>query len=103
MFTNDGYRKARIATLIAFLINGFSVGTFVSRIPDFKRTLAISNSLLGTSLLFATAGVFIAIRPASKIAAKFGSGPVTKYSAMTLCLGYHYLFMAHSLRFTIYQ
>ena len=87
MFTNDGYRKARIATLIAFLINGFSVGTFVSRIPDFKRTLAISNSLLGTSLLFATAGVFIAIRPASKIAAKFGSGPVTKYSAMTLCLG----------------
>ena len=68
-------------------MNGFSVGTFVSRIPDFKRTLDISNSILGTSLLFATAGVFIAIKPASLIAAKFGSGPVTKYSAMTLAFG----------------
>lgn len=55
-------------------MNGFSVGTFVSRIPDFKRTLEISNSLLGSSLLFATAGVFIAIKPASLIAAKFEIG-----------------------------
>ena len=72
MFEDDGYRKARIATLIAFLLNGFSVGTFISRIPDFKNILNISNSLLGTSLFCASAGVLAALRPTSKLAAKYG-------------------------------
>ena len=87
MFEDDGYRKARIATLIAFLLNGFSVGTFISRIPDYKNILNISNSLLGTSLFCASAGVLTALRPASKLAAKYGSGPTTKYGAFTLILG----------------
>ena len=87
MFEDDGYRKARIATLIAFLLNGFSVGTFISRIPDFKNILNISNSLLGTSLFCASVGVLAALRPTSKLAAKYGSGLTTKYGAFTLILG----------------
>ena len=87
MFEDDGYRKARIAILIAFLLNGFSVGTFISRIPDFKNILNISNSLLGTSLFCASVGVLAALRPTSKLAAKYGSGPTTKYGAFTLILG----------------
>ena len=87
MFEDDGYRKARIATLIAFLLNGFSVGSFISRIPDYKNILNISNSLLGTSLFCASAGVLTALRPTSKLAAKYGSGPTTKYGAFTLILG----------------
>ena len=86
MFRGDEYRKARLATLIAFLINGFSVGNFVSRIPDFKSELGISNSVLGASLLCGSVGVLAALRPASRSAAKYGSGPVTKYSAFTLAL-----------------
>jgi MFS family permease len=86
MFQDDGYRKARLATLIAFLINGFSVGNFVSRIPDFKSELGISNGVLGTSLFCASIGVLSALRPASRSAAKYGSGPVTKYAAFTLAL-----------------
>ena len=87
MLENDGYRKARNATLIAFLLNGFSVGTFISRIPDFKNILNISNSLLGTSLFCASVGVLAALRPTSKLAAKYGSGPITKYGSFTLILG----------------
>lgn len=86
MFQGDEYRKARLATLIAFFINGFSVGNFVSRIPDFKSELGISNGLLGASLLCASIGVLSALRPASRNSAKYGSGPVTKYSAFTLAL-----------------
>jgi MFS family permease len=86
MFQDDGYRRARLGTLIAFLINGFSVGNFVSRIPDFKSELGISNGVLGASLFCASLGVLAALRPASRSAAKYGSGPVTKYSAFTLAL-----------------
>lgn len=86
MFQGDEYRKARLATLIAFAINGFSVGNFVSRIPDFKSELSISNGVLGASLLCASIGVLSALRPASRNSAKYGSGPVTKYSAFTLAL-----------------
>ena len=87
MFEDDGFRKARVATLIAFLLNGFTVGSFISRIPDYKNILNISNILLGTSLFFASVGVLTALRPTSKLAAKYGSGPITRYGAFTLILG----------------
>ncbi len=86
MFQDDGFRKPRLATLIAFLINGFSVGNFVSRIPDFKNELNISNGVLGASLFCASVGVLTALRPASRSAAKYGSGPISRYSAFTLAL-----------------
>ena len=35
-------RRARIAVTITFITNGFTAGTFVARIPDFKRILEIS-------------------------------------------------------------
>jgi len=87
MFEDDGFRKARIATLIAFLLNGFTVGSFISRIPDYKSILNISNSLLGTSLFCASVGVLAALRPTSKLAAKYGSGPTARFGAFTLILG----------------
>lgn len=86
MFQSDEFRKAKLATLITFFINGFSVGNFVSRIPDFKSVLDISNGVLGASLLCGSIGVLSALRPASRNSAKYGSGPVTKYSALTLAL-----------------
>ncbi|NCZ57916.1 MAG: MFS transporter, partial [Actinobacteria bacterium] len=39
-------RRARLAVTITFIINGFAVGTFVARIPDFKRILEVSNGTL---------------------------------------------------------
>lgn len=86
MFADDEFRKARLATLIAFLINGFSVGNFVSRIPDFKYELGITNGVLGASLFCSSIGVLAALRPASRAAAKYGSGPVTKNAAFILSL-----------------
>ncbi|NBN91266.1 MAG: MFS transporter, partial [Actinobacteria bacterium] len=68
--------RARIGITVTFIINGFSAGSFVARIPDFKRILDISNSTLGLSLLFVSAGVFLALKPAGKYSAKFGSQPI---------------------------
>ena len=66
-------QSAKKVTLIAFILNGFVLGSLVARIPDFKRNLELSNSQIGTSLLFVAIGVFLALKPAGMLAAKFGS------------------------------
>lgn len=77
-------RRARIAVTITFIVNGFTVGSFVARIPDIKRILEISNGNLGGSLLFVSIGVFLALRPAGKRAAKYGSQPVIFWATLAL-------------------
>lgn len=79
-------RHARLAVTITFIVNGFVVGMFVARIPDFKRILEVSNGTLGTSLLFVSIGVFLALKPAGKYSAKFGSQPVIFYATLALSL-----------------
>ena len=79
-------RRARIAVTTTFVINGFSAGAFVARIPDFKKTLQVSNGTLGASLLFVSIGVFLALRPAGRNAARFGSQPVIFYGTLALAV-----------------
>lgn len=79
-------RRARLAVTITFIVNGFAVGTFVARIPDFKRILEVSNGALGTSLLFVSIGVFLALKPAGKYSAQFGSQPVILYATLAVSL-----------------
>ena len=77
-------RRARIGVTATFIVNGFTAGTFVARIPDFKEILDISNGTLGGSLLFVSIGVFLALRPAGKSAAKYGSNPVVFWATIAL-------------------
>ena len=56
----------------------------MARIPDIKRILEISNGTLGGSLLFVSIGVFLALRPAGKRAAKYGSQPVIFWATLAL-------------------
>lgn len=78
--------SARLATAFSFLLNGLGQGTFISRIPDLKNQLAISNSVLGVSLFFGAAGVLSALQFAGWICAKFGSGPAVRILNFTLLL-----------------
>ena len=77
-------RRARIGVTATFIVNGFTAGTFVARIPDFKKILDISNGVLGASLLFVSIGVFLALKPAGKSAAKYGSNPVVFWATIAL-------------------
>ena len=90
-------RRARIAVTVTFIINGFSAGSFVARIPDFKRILDVSNGTLGLSLLFVSAGVFLALKPAGRYSAKFGSQPIIFFSTIALALSYLLLGFLFSL------
>ena len=85
---SSALKRARLAVISAFIINGFVMGTFVSRIPDIKIDLKLTNAEIGFSLLFISAGVFLSLRPAGKLSAYFGSRVVTNAS---------YFFMVGSL------
>ena len=43
-------RRARIGVTLAFVVNGFTAGTFVARIPDIKKILGVSDGTLGCLL-----------------------------------------------------
>lgn len=80
--------RARLAVTVAFIINGFTAGTFVARIPDFKKILEISNGTLGLSLLFVSIGVFAALKPAGRNAAKYGSRPIVLWGTVGIAITY---------------
>jgi MFS family permease len=73
------FRRARISNSISFFINGFSVGTYISRIPDLKHQLNITNSVLGLALFFGSLGVLSALKITGWVCAKFGSGPIVSW------------------------
>ena len=70
------FKRAKLAVTLTFILNGLVVGSFVSRLPDIKAQLEISNATLGTALLFSSIGVLLALGPSGKFCAKYGSAPV---------------------------
>ena len=77
-------RRAQIATTLSFFLNGLGQGTFISRIPDLKHQLGISNSVLGGALFVGAAGVISSLQLSGWLCAKYGSGPVTRILNFTL-------------------
>ena len=76
--------QARLATTLAFVMNGFSVGVLVSQLPDYKFHLKISNGLLGTALFLMAAGVLSALGPSGKWSAKLGSAKVVIWGSLAI-------------------
>lgn len=77
-------KRAKLAVTLTFITNGLGVGSFVARIPDIKAHLLISNATLGTILLSASIGVFLALRPSGRLSAKHGSAPVAFWASLAL-------------------
>lgn len=76
--------RARLATSLAFITNGFAIGFYISQLPDFKFHLKISNGALGTALLLMAAGVLSALGPSGRWSAKFGSSRIVIAGAIAL-------------------
>lgn len=93
-------RRARLGVTLTFIVNGFTAGSFVARIPDIKKALGISDGTLGLSLLFISIGVFLALRPAGRNSARFGSAPVMIWSTFALVITLPFVGWLPSLQFT---
>jgi MFS family permease len=79
-------KRAKGACVIAFILNGFTLGSLIARIPDLKFTLNLSNSQVGLSLLFVAVGVFLALKPAGMLCAKYGSRPIILLGTLFIAL-----------------
>ena len=78
--------RARLATTLAFMMNGFSVGIIVSQLPDYKFHLKISNGALGAALFLLAAGVLSALGPSGRWAARLGSARVTVLGSIAIII-----------------
>jgi MFS family permease len=96
MTTDLEIKRAHLGVTLSFLALGFSSGNFVSRIPDFKRNLDLSNSALGLCLLIFSLGVLVALGPAGKLTAIQGSAFIMKVATTSLILIQPILGLANS-------
>lgn len=89
-------RRARVATAAVFFLNGVGVASWVVRIPDVQRRLALSPGLLGTVLLGAAAGALVTMPLAGRAVTRRGSRPVTRAGVVGFALSLVPLVLAPS-------
>jgi MFS family permease len=76
--------RARPAIAAIFMINGTLFGNWVSRIPTIKDQLDLGTGPLGAALLGIALGAMLSRPLAGQLAARHGSGPITRIG-ITLC------------------
>jgi len=79
-------RRARVATLVYFLVLGLADGVWLARIPAVKQNLGLSDGLLGVALLAAPVGLVIIAAFADRLIDRFGSAPLTVAGAVAISL-----------------
>lgn len=82
--TSGLFPKSRIAISLMFLMNGFIIGSWAPKIPDFAARLGLSESQLGLMILVFGVGSLVMMPLAGTQIARFGSAPVTKALAIGL-------------------
>lgn len=77
---------ARIAVSATFFSIGALFANWVSRIPEVKEALNLSESTLGLALMVSSVGVIFGLLVASGLIARFGSKTVCFYGVIGLAL-----------------
>jgi MFS family permease len=80
-------RSARNAVMISFALNGFAFATWVSRIPETRHELDLSNGALGLLLLAAAAGSVLTLPTAGALINRWGAGAVVRAASTIGLLG----------------
>jgi fucose permease len=73
--------QARNAVALVFVLNGFCFSSFVSRVPDVRSTLELSNGRLGLLLLAISAGSVLALPSAGRVIARLGPAGAVRLGA----------------------
>ncbi|RED11286.1 MFS transporter [Pontivivens insulae] len=74
------------AALLYFGLNGAMFGTWISRIPDVKADLGLSEGELGLLLLCMAIGAVVSFTPAARLAEVFGAARVSGILALLMAV-----------------
>ncbi|GGH48264.1 MFS transporter [Microbacterium album] len=77
-------RRARLAVVGAFLLNGFLLATWVVNIPVVQERTGVSHSVLGSLLLLLGLGSFLSMQATGWAVDRFGSRAATIAGAVLL-------------------
>ncbi len=78
---------ARTAVLVAFLVNGLSFASWISRAPAVRDTLGLSSAQLGLLLLCVSVGSIAGLPLSGPIVHRLGPGPAVLAGSLTTALG----------------
>jgi len=79
-------RSARLAVAGIFALNGLALANWISRIPDVKQQLGLSDQLLGLTLFFAAIGALLAQPTVGWLIGRVGSRRMTTLMLLAFCL-----------------
>jgi MFS family permease len=80
------YRHHRMAVLSFFFVNGFLLSNLMSRIPELKAQLNVSNRMLGLLLFGISVGSLLAMPVAGWLSEHKGSAKITAMVSIFFCL-----------------
>lgn len=79
------YTRAAWGVMLAFLVHGLVVSTWVSRLPSVKAALGLSDGALGLALLGMAIGSILGIAAAGVLVSRFGSRHAAQWSVLGFC------------------
>ena len=74
-------QRARNAVALTFALNGLVFASLVSRLPDVRERLALSNGSLGLLLLAVAAGSLVALPSTGHVINRIGAGATVRLGA----------------------
>ena len=89
-------RRARVAVVTFFFVNGALFGSWVSRIPEIRSELGLSKGALGTVLLGLAVGAVIGLPIAGAAVSRRGSRTIIVVSTVAYCSALPLLALAPS-------
>jgi fucose permease len=78
---------ARDAVMVSFTLNGFAFASWVSRIPEVRERLGLSNGQLGLLLLAAACGSVLTLPTTGALINRLGAARVVRLAALVGLLG----------------
>ncbi|MGI5212756.1 MFS transporter [Plantactinospora sp. CA-290183] len=78
-------RRARVALLAVFFVNGSLFGNWASRIPSVKEHVDVGTGGLGLALLGIAVGALVSKQISGQLVARLGSAPVTRVGVLLSC------------------
>jgi MFS family permease len=80
-------RVARNAVMLSFVLNGFGFASWVSRIPEVRSLLGLSNGRLGLLLLALSAGSVIALPSTGALIDRWGAARMVRVGVTADAIG----------------